>query len=138
MEKSKKQKSEYYVSVKEITKEIKHFKLTGEITDNLGIMITKIAKRYATKYCFSGYTFKDEFIQDAIYRMLTQLDKIDITHPRCNIFAYLTQTTHNCFISRITKEKRYQHLKNTLKNEYITETEHEENINFKSNPEEDI
>ena len=51
------------------------------------------------------------------------LDRIDLSHPKCNPFSYITQTAYNVFRQRIKNEKKYQKLKDTLKEEYFDEFE---------------
>lgn len=127
----------YYVDPIELTKEIKKFKKTKVISEELGTMILKIARKYASRSNFSGYSYKEDFISDAVHRMIEQLDKINLKHPKCNVFAYLTQMCHFKFIAKITKEKKFQDTKNRLRDDYFAEIENEEHITYRKNPEEE-
>ena len=127
-------RSVYYIDPKDLIKEIRHYNETDEISEVLGGYLIKIANRFASKPNFSGYSYKDEFIADAILRMVQQLHKVDLSHPKCNPFAYLTQTCFNIFIARINKEKKFMNIKNSLKDYYYDEIEAEENIKYKRNP----
>lgn len=130
-------RGEYYIDPADLEKEIRKYKETGIQSEKLGKFLIKLANRFASRPNFSGYSYKDEFISDAIYRMVDQMDKIDLDHPQCNPFAYLTQTCYNVFIARINKEKKYTATKNALKDYYFNELEETENITFKRNPEDD-
>ena len=131
-------RSVYYIDKDELIKEIKHYKDTDEISEDLGVMLLKIAQRYSSKSNFVGYSYRDEFISDATYRMVGQLDKINLDHPNCQPFSYLTKTCHRCFIAKINKEKKYQNLKLKLTEKYFTEIETGEKIQFKKNNDDEV
>jgi len=131
----KKNKSEFYIDKAELNKEIKIYKKSGEITEKLGIMLMKIANRYASKPCFSGYTFKDEFIAEAVARMIDQLHKIDLNHKKCNPFSYLTQMCYWKFVSKINEEKQHALTKSNFIEHYITEFECSEHVLLRKNQE---
>ena len=43
-------------------------------------------------------------VADAVARCLSHaIDKIDLDHPNCNPFSYLTQTCYNVFRQKINK-----------------------------------
>lgn len=76
-----------------------------------------MATNYAKKPNFSGYSYVDEMIFDAIENCLRYAHNFDPTKTT-NTFAYLTQFIHNAFIRRIKKENLQQYVK--LKNiEYM-------------------
>lgn len=110
-----KSKHEHYVSNKDLLEEIKLYNKTKKVSEELGVFLIKIAKRYATKPNFSGYTYKEDFIGDAVFRMVEQLDKINLKHPNCNPFSYLTQVCRNCFIAKINKEHKIQDTKENIR-----------------------
>ena len=130
MEKKNKQ---YYINPKELRAELAKYKEEDIISEELGAMILKIAQRYASKPNFSGYSYKEEFIGTAVLRMIEQLHKLDLNHPKCNPFAYLTQICHFKFIEKINKEKKYQTLKTRLKDHYYDEFERDESLQNTSN-----
>ena len=47
------------------------------IPEEVGKMIITMAKRLATRYVFNNYTFKEEFINDAILRAVEIFDNYD-------------------------------------------------------------
>lgn len=133
----KRKKSVYYINPKELIEEIQKFKDDGTITEKLGEMILNIAKRYASRPNFNGYSYKEDFIGEAVYRMIEQLDKIDLNHPKCNPFSYLTQICHYKFIAKINKEEKFRKTKERLKDHLFDKIEQSEGIHFNKNPEEE-
>lgn len=102
----------YYVGQRELREELeKYFASSDEpenriISRKLGEMLVKIAYRYATKPCYSNYYFKSEFISDAIYKMVQNIGKINLSLPNCNPFSYLTCICYCAFIASIKKHKK--------------------------------
>lgn len=128
-------RGEYYINPEELKKDIQEYKDTNVISNELGEKLIKIARRYASKPNFSGYSYKEDFISDAILRMVSQIDMIKLDHPKCNPFSYLTQTCYNCYIAKINKEKKYTKTKEMLKDYYFDELTANENVTFKKNSE---
>ena len=108
--------TEYYVSSAEIREEIdKHRKKPPgtQMSDELGIIFMKIANGLASRPSYINYTFKEEFISDAISKMIMYLDRID-TSKHLNQFGYLNMIAYHCFLQKIAKEKKYSQFKDTL------------------------
>lgn len=75
------------------------------IPEEAGKMIIMMAKRLATRYVFNNYTFKEEFVNDAILRAVEIFDNYDpvkFDKP----FAYFTLVMWRTFLQRIKKEKQ--------------------------------
>jgi len=51
------------------------------------------------------------------------IDRIDLTHPKCNPFSYITQTAYNVFRQKIKNEKKYQKAKESIRERYFDEFE---------------
>ena len=124
-----------YIDPVELLNEIKKFKENMDkdeiMSDKLGEMLIKLAMRYASSPNFSGYSYKEDFISDAIFRMVQQIHKIDVNHPKCNPFSYLTKTCYHVFISKINKEKKFNETKENLKDHYFDEFDREEHLHTK-------
>lgn len=125
--------SEYYVDPKELEKELRIYKNTHTVSEKLGNMILNMAKRYASKPCFYGYSYKNDFISSAVERVIEQLDMINIDHAKSNPFSYITWICHNQFIAILNKEKKYQDIKTAVRDHLICEFEVDENLSMKSN-----
>ena len=88
---------------------------------------------------FYGYSYRDEFVADAVARCLSHsLDRIDLNHPKCNPFSYITQTAYNVFRQRIKNENRFSKAKQMMREEIYSEFERENGLKMtKDNPEDD-
>jgi hypothetical protein len=77
----------------------------------IGECIMFIARRYATKFRFVNYPFRDEMELDGIENcVLYGIDNFN-PHKYNNPFAYFTQIIDHAFIRRIKKEKKYLYTK---------------------------
>lgn len=86
------------------------------------LMITNILK----KPQFSGYTYRDDFFSDAVYKILKYLHNFDHTkisertNQSVNSFSYITQIIHNSIIYIInTKNKENDRLKKQVEMENL-------------------
>lgn len=72
------------------------------------LMITNILK----KPQFSGYTYKDDFYSDAVYKILKYLHNFnhhlisERTGQKVNAFAYISQIIHNSILFIINSKKK--------------------------------
>ena len=111
----------------------------GEISEALGEMIIKICERFSRHPRFFGYSFRDQFVADAVARCITHgVDKIDLSLPNCNPFAYFTQISYNEFRQKIKRQKRYNQIKQRIRDEVYTQFERDNNLDLtKDNQDED-
>ena len=110
----------------------------GEISEALGEMIIKICERFSRHPRFFGYSFRDQFVADAVARCITHgVDKIDLSLPNCNPFAYFTQISYNQFRQKIKREKRYQNLKQRVRDQIYTQFEQDNNLELTKDNDED-
>ncbi len=109
----------FFVDPIEMKNELIEYKKTNIISEKLGKMVQDIANRYASRPNFINYPFKDDFISESIFRMIQQMDKLDVNRPDSNPFAYLTLTAHRVFIQMIKKEKRILETKENLHQKMI-------------------
>lgn len=120
----------YYVNKDKLKVEIQIYKDTDEITEKLGKMIKRIAEGVSHAHNFINYTYRDEFVSNSIYRCITQLNKIDLDHPKCNTFMYLTMICYNANKACINKHRRQEKIKASYSDSMFEHIEKEENINF--------
>ena len=107
-----KKKGNYYVNNKELLKEIVEYKETGVISEELGRMIFMIAKNYANKGSFSGYTWKEDMISEAMLTCIKYMHNFNPDKQKYpNPFAYITQICRNAFLNFIRKQKRHGEIK---------------------------
>jgi len=84
------------------------------ISDYSANAIMMIAKGIANRPNFSGYSYKQDMISDAIYAMLRYFDKFDPHHPASNPFGYFSRITWFAFLQRIAKEKKQVAIKGKI------------------------
>lgn len=108
--KKKSKVSQHYVDAKDLNKRIKDYYESGdpELKDEeLAQMISKIANRLAFAPNFINYSYREDFIGDAIIKMFAALKnkkfKIDMGY---NAFSYFTKIAFNAFCNRIKREKK--------------------------------
>jgi hypothetical protein len=127
-------RSQYYIDPVELKEEIRKFQESEndeQMSDKLGEMLIKLATRFASRPNFYRYSYKEDFIADAILRMVQQIHKINLDHPKCNPFTYLTMTCYHVFIAKITKEKKFTDTKDALTDRYYDMFEVNEGLNLK-------
>lgn len=116
---AKKNKGEYYIAPKDLNAEFRKYYDSNPtdpskriISEKLGQMIINIAKHLATKSCYNRYSYKDEFIGDAILKVMQNIWRINLSLPNCNPFSYITCICNCAFTNRIKKtEERNKKLK---------------------------
>lgn len=127
------EKNPFYIKPADLKHELRELRRTGYPSEKLGEMMLKLARRFATRWNFCEYTYKEEFIGDAVLRMVQNAAKVD---PDKNPFSYLTTICHNCFKGRIKKENRFGDLKKNISEDMLDEFAVIEGVSVKHNPEE--
>ena len=97
---------------KQLLPEIINYKKTGVISEELGTMIFEIAKNFATKGNFSGYTYKQDMISESVLTVLKYMHNFDPNkskNPNC--FAYFTTIIYHSFLNYIKKQKKHSKIK---------------------------
>ena len=93
-----------YVSMKEHKEKIKVNEDT-QISNYIGEAILLICNNLSRKPNFSGYTYKQDMVSDAICDCVAAVNNFDPDKTN-NPFAYFTQIAWNAFLRRIDKEKK--------------------------------
>lgn len=112
-------KNGYYVDKKKLYEEVVlyHEKLkvnpNAKANDYIGDAIIKISTKIANMPKFSGYTYKDEMIDEAIVTCVKAIRTFDVTRSS-EVFSYLTTTVQNTYWSIRKKEKRQADLKTEM------------------------
>lgn len=75
--------------------------------------IVLIPTRLASKGNFSGYSFKEEMIGDAVENIIQYFRNFDPEKSK-NPFAYFTQIAYYAFLRRIIREKRQSYIKHKM------------------------
>jgi len=90
----------------------------ARIPEYIGVCISAICTKMATRPNFSGYSYKDEMVGDAIENCLDAVNNFDETKSAersrscaVNAFGYFSRIAWNAFIRRIAKEKKQSYIK---------------------------
>ena len=83
------------------------------VTEYIGECFLKIANGLSYRPNFINYTYRQEMISDGIENCLQYMDNFDPAKSK-NPFAYFTQIIYYAFIRRIQKEKKQQHVKQKM------------------------
>ena len=83
------------------------------VTNYIGECYLKIANHLSYRPNFINYTYRDDMISDGIENCLQYMDNFDPEKSK-NPFAYFTQIIYYAFIRRIQKEKKQQHVKQKM------------------------
>ena len=100
------------------------------IPNYIGLCIDKIANNLGNKINFSGYSFREDMIGDALEKMIEAVvfKKYDALISQ-NPFAYFTQIAYNCFLQRIEKERIQVYIKHeNFENLEFNDMEHVEKL----------
>jgi hypothetical protein len=106
-----KKKSAHYVSNNDLLQEIKLYKSTNVISENLGKMLLLMARNYSSKGNFANYTWRQDMISNAVFTCVKYLKNFNI-EKSSNAFSYITQIMSNAFKLTIIDEKKQIHVKN--------------------------
>lgn len=98
-----------YVDNEKLLGELRTYSETGIQTEELGKMFLLIAKRYSEKGSFSGYTYKDDMICEAVLTCLKYMHNFDLN--KSNPFAYFSRVVHNSFLNYISQQKKHSKIK---------------------------
>lgn len=109
-----------YLDKEEFLRDIKAYKERKkhnpdeQISNYSANAIMMIATKLANRPNFSGYSYKQDMISDAIYTCLRYYDKFDPDHPKQNAFGYFTRIAWFSFLQRLTKEKKQVAIKSKI------------------------
>jgi hypothetical protein len=85
----------------------------GQITNKLAKMYLMLCDRYALRYNWRGYTYKDEMIASAVLQ-LTYVGLRFNEAKSSNPFAYYTAAISNSFCRVLNSEKRVQNIRDDI------------------------
>lgn len=100
-----------YINNKNLLDEIKTFKEDKVQTEELGRMFLLLAKRYSDRGSFSGYSWKDDMICEAVLTCLKYMHNFNTSIDNPNPFAYFSRIIHNSFLNYISRQKKHSRIK---------------------------
>ena len=99
---------QHYVNSREFEELIRDFYNTNVVSDKLAESINKIANGLSYAPNFINYSFKGDFIGDAVLKMFIALkNKKFRLDSGFSPFSYFTTISFHAFINRIKKEKKH-------------------------------
>lgn len=114
-------KPNHYVTKVEMLEELREYRRSGIISERLGWMFMELARRHSTKGNFLSYTYRDDMISEAVFRMVSQIDKFNPDHPKANPFWYFSVTAKRQFLNFIKAEKKFSSMKILATGRYLDE-----------------
>lgn len=93
------------------------------ISEKLGHAFLQIATRMASRPNFSGYSYKDDMISDAIMQCISKVHTYDPARVNQDFpsgFAWVSQVAWNSFVGRIKKEQHQSSVKAKLIREKLS------------------
>lgn len=125
---------EFYAHLVEYKAKCKEAEANGDpiprITETIGSAFLMIANKLSTKANFSGYTYKDEMVSDALENCIVAVHSFDPDKSK-NPFAYFTQIIWYAFLRRIEKEKKQTYVKYKALETLVIDADVENDDNFK-------
>jgi hypothetical protein len=113
-------KEKFYVNPQEFDDEIVKYYNSGVMSDNLAMMVSKIANKLSYAPNFINYTYREEMVGDGIIRMFKALTSKKYDHAKgSNPFSYFTRIAFNAFRNRIKKEKHLRDIHEKYQNELL-------------------
>lgn len=113
-------KEKFYVDPKQFDEQIVVYYKTGKMSDELALMVSKIAHKLSYAPNFINYTFREEMVGDGIIRMFKALMSKKYNRDKgTNPFSYFTRIAFNAFRNRIKKEKHMRDTHEKYQNELM-------------------
>lgn len=95
---------------------------TPVIPDDIGKCLYDIATKLGSRWNFSGYTFREEMVSDALENLIVAVHSFDPNHSKKNPLGYFTQIAWYAFLRRIEKEKKQTYVKYKSLEHFLVET----------------
>ena len=130
---------EFYALLQNFKEDCKEAEENGKpaprVPEDIGKCFMMIATKLATKANFSGYTYKDEMICDALENCVVAVHSFN-PEKSSNPFSYFTQVIYFAFLRRIAKEKKQSYIKGKLIHDMAFDTfeiqDHDDDAEFKN------
>lgn len=103
----------YYLSNSKLLPAVIAAKAKGRVTNELAEMLMMLTTRYAQRPCFSGYSYKEDMISEALTNLCQNALKFNEEKSN-NPFAYYTQCINNSFLQFLNVEKKHRQIRDQL------------------------
>jgi DNA-directed RNA polymerase specialized sigma subunit len=89
--------AKYYITNGKMLPEVIKSKAQGVLTNELAKMLMMLTRKYAQRPCFSGYTYKEDMISEALANLCQNALKFN-PEKSSNPFAYYTTCINSSFL----------------------------------------
>lgn len=103
----------FYLKNAELLAEVIRCKEAGKLSNTLAKMLYMLTSRYATKPNFSGYTYIDDMVAEALADLCKNALKFK-PERSSNPFAFYTQCIHNSFLGYLNNEKKHRRIRDAM------------------------
>lgn len=103
----------FYLKNADLLAEVIKCKEAGKLSNKLAKMLYMLTSRYATKPNFSGYTYIDDMVAEALADLCKNALKFK-PERSSNPFAFYTQCIHNSFLGYLNNEKKHRRIRDAM------------------------
>jgi len=103
----------YYLTNAKLLPEVIRCKKLNRITNELAVMLMTLTRKYAQRPCFSGYSFKEDMICEALANLCQNALKFDPERSD-NPFSFYTTCINNTFLQFLNHEKKHRRIRDEL------------------------
>lgn len=103
----------FYLKNADLLAEVIKCKEAGRMSNKLASMLHMLTTRYASKPNFSGYTYIDDMIAEALADLCKNALKFK-PERSSNPFAFYTQCIHNSFLGYLNNEKKHRRIRDAM------------------------
>jgi DNA-directed RNA polymerase specialized sigma subunit len=105
--------SKYYLTNAQLLPEVIKSKEAGRMSETLASMLMMLTRRYASRPSFSGYTYKEDMIAEALADLCKNALKFNPERSN-NPFAFYTSCINNSFLGFLNQEKKHRRIRDQL------------------------
>jgi DNA-directed RNA polymerase specialized sigma subunit len=105
--------SKYYLTNSKLLPAVIEAKEKGKLSDELAKMLMMLTRKYAQRPCFSGYTYKEDMISEALANLCQNALKFNPEKSK-NPFAFYTSCINNSFLQFLNVEKKHRRIRDQL------------------------
>ena len=105
--------AKYYITNGKMLPEVIKSKAQGVLTNELAKMLMMLTRKYAQRPCFSGYTYKEDMISEALANLCQNALKFN-PEKSSNPFAYYTTCINSSFLQFLNVEKKHRRIRDQM------------------------
>lgn len=105
--------SKYYLTNSKLLPAVIEAKEKGKLSNELAKMLMMLTRKYAQRPCFSGYTYKEDMISEALANLCQNALKFNPEKSK-NPFAFYTSCINNSFLQFLNVEKKHRRIRDQL------------------------